>query len=84
RYSPSSVQELYHISKIQAPFPSGQNRCRAIMMAYITRDPPVADTSVSTKWPTKTSNEQSCFHHIVRLCLLNRDGVWQRCRFRGQ
>ncbi|KAF8127655.1 hypothetical protein EV363DRAFT_1172249 [Boletus edulis] len=34
-------QELHHRSEVQAPFPSGQNRCCTVMMAYITRDPPV-------------------------------------------
>ncbi|KAF8134601.1 hypothetical protein EV363DRAFT_1430136 [Boletus edulis] len=34
-------RKLHHRSEVQAPFPSGQTRCCAIMMAYITRDPPV-------------------------------------------
>ncbi|KAF8444694.1 hypothetical protein L210DRAFT_939709, partial [Boletus edulis BED1] len=36
-----SYEIRLHLSEVQAPFPSGQTRCCAIMMAYITRDPPV-------------------------------------------
>ncbi|KAF8127606.1 hypothetical protein EV363DRAFT_1172103, partial [Boletus edulis] len=79
RDSPSSAQELHHRSEVQAPFPSGQTRCCAIMMVYITCDPPVIHCTSTRRYQREhqmtDEDEQSCLHHIVRSCRLNRDGV---------